>query len=191
MSRFYCSYCDDFSPTSACPRCGNRAQPMTASPPAREEAPAEGAGALDRAKLDKPMDLHIALDFADNPHRFDSLAAPADTKEELYRALKTIAAALRNRTSEPEAGAVAWRFPSVLQPGLMMFTDAPPKDPNSAEPVYTHPAPAPATATADKLRVAVEALEKIKAIYRKTPPYHSEAQTIVNQTLAALNEQPQ
>ena len=79
---------------------------------------AKGEGALDRTKLDKPMDLHIALSFADEPWRFDSLRSPADTKEELYRALTTIAAAYRalqphpsQQTPAPAAKgeAVAWQ----------------------------------------------------------------------------------
>jgi hypothetical protein len=41
------------------------------------------------------MSLRVALDFADNPRPYPSLAAPADTNGELYRALKVIASAYR------------------------------------------------------------------------------------------------
>lgn len=42
------------------------------------------------------MSLAVALDFADNPRPYPSLAAPADTNSELYRALKTLADAYRS-----------------------------------------------------------------------------------------------
>lgn len=41
------------------------------------------------------MKLSIALDFADKPRPYPSLAAPADTKGELYEALKVLAAHIR------------------------------------------------------------------------------------------------
>lgn len=41
------------------------------------------------------MTLEIALDFADHPRPYHSLAAPADDNGELYEALKIIAAAYR------------------------------------------------------------------------------------------------
>lgn len=43
------------------------------------------------------MSLAVALDFADNPRPYHSMACPADTNGELYRALKTLAAALRQQ----------------------------------------------------------------------------------------------
>jgi len=115
-----------------------------------------------------------------------------------------LALALRNRTSEPEAGAVAWR--ARMRPdGEWMVLDAkyvPSRAADSAvevQPLFDHPA----TATADKLRVAVEALEKIadEAPYRsgycqsdvEYGPKLSdiEMQSEARQALAALNEQPQ
>lgn len=51
---------------------------------------------------DEPMSLRVALDFADNPRPHHTLAAPADTNGELYRALRVIAAAYR--ATHPAAG---------------------------------------------------------------------------------------
>ena len=48
------------------------------------------------------MSLRVALDFADNPRPHHTLAAPADTNGELYRALRVIAAAYR--ATHPAAG---------------------------------------------------------------------------------------
>ena len=45
------------------------------------------------------MSLRVALDFADNPRPFPSLAAPADTNGELYRALSVLATALRTKSA--------------------------------------------------------------------------------------------
>lgn len=45
------------------------------------------------------MSLRVALDFADNPRPYPSMAAPADTNGELYRALAVLAAAYRAAVS--------------------------------------------------------------------------------------------
>lgn len=52
----------------------------------------------------KEMSLAVALDFADNPRPYHTLQAPADTNGELYRALKTIAAAYRSAQVQDVAG---------------------------------------------------------------------------------------
>lgn len=49
----------------------------------------------DAEALAKPMMLEVAFDFADNPRPYHSLACPADTNGELYRALKVLAAEAR------------------------------------------------------------------------------------------------
>lgn len=66
---------------------------LTAAP-----QPPEGARAVYGIEsLDKPMRLAVALDFADNPRPYHTLQAPADTNGELYRALRTLAAAYRGK----------------------------------------------------------------------------------------------
>jgi hypothetical protein len=50
----------------------------------------------------KDMGLEVALSFADWPRRYDTLQCPADTKEELYEALRVIAAAYRQALTRAE-----------------------------------------------------------------------------------------
>ena len=44
---------------------------------------------------DDEMSLAVALSFADTPRTKSTIEAPADTMEELYEALRVLAAALR------------------------------------------------------------------------------------------------
>ena len=123
-------------------RAGQMADAILASPPAREEAPAEGAGEPSgAAKLVAYEDAHnVALE----------LGYPS-----LTEALEHLA--LRSHTSEPEAGAVAWRVRQRVmtfsgQPGPWWGYGESPvvsaDDPvYEQQALYTHPAPA----TADKL----------------------------------------
>lgn len=50
------------------------------------------------------MSLAVALDFADHPRTHHTLQAPADTKAELYEALKVITSAYRAALSQGEQG---------------------------------------------------------------------------------------
>jgi hypothetical protein len=49
------------------------------------------------------MSLRVALDFADNPRLHPTLQAPADTMDELYRALTVLAAEVRRLQTEGDA----------------------------------------------------------------------------------------
>lgn len=62
---------------------------------------AQPASAEDAEILNRPMSLRVALDFADNPRPYHSLACPADTNGELYRALKALATAHREAAAQP------------------------------------------------------------------------------------------
>ena len=134
---------------------------LAASPPAREEAPAEGAGGKQLDRLFYGGGEYVR----------------ADEAVRQIMALQAEIAALRNRTSEPEAGE-AWGFGWVYDScggaeiGKMVVTKTAEantflRNVCAAGPValYTHPAPA----TADKLRVVVEALEKIERWFGEFP----------------------
>ena len=142
-----------------------------ASPPAREEAPVEGAG---------------------EPKYFAAFMGESD--------------ALRNRTSEPEAGAVAWLTRGMNGRGDWMQWEVCSEKRASqwrGDVAYrigrrqviqvreiTHPAPA----TADKLRVAVEALERTRDGLRAMADdglIENDSWAEIDQALATLNEQPQ
>ncbi|MEJ8311131.1 hypothetical protein [Agrobacterium larrymoorei] len=60
----------------------------------------------DAKELGVRMSLPIALDFADNPRPYHTLRAPADTNGELYRALRTLAAAYRSTPTQDLAATV-------------------------------------------------------------------------------------
>lgn len=70
------------------------------------------------------MSIRVALDFADNPRPFPSLAAPADTMDELREALRVLATAYRDlavdgvvkamRVTPPAASADAVREASTI-----------------------------------------------------------------------------
>lgn len=60
----------------------------------------------DAEEINEEMSLVVALDFADNPRPYHTLQAPADTNGELYRALRTIAAAYRSAQVQDAAGKV-------------------------------------------------------------------------------------
>ncbi|MEH3111553.1 MAG: hypothetical protein PGN22_15780 [Agrobacterium cavarae] len=64
----------------------------------------------DAKELGVRMSLPIALDFADNPRPYHTLQAPADSNGELYRALKTLAAAYRSAQVQDVAG---WKPPQA------------------------------------------------------------------------------
>lgn len=55
------------------------------------------------------MRLEVAFDFADHPRPYHSLACPADTKGELYRALKVLAAEARRLSGAQQAAEVCAR----------------------------------------------------------------------------------
>lgn len=57
----------------------------------------------DVQEMAKPMTLEVAFDFADNPRPYHSLACPADTNSELYRALKVLAAETRRLSGAQQA----------------------------------------------------------------------------------------
>lgn len=91
---------------ATCPRCessrppgAKHGQPVSAPPEPAPSAPAATGKELlqvaDAEALAKPMMLEVAFDFADNPRPYHSLACPADTNGELYRALKVLAAEAR------------------------------------------------------------------------------------------------
>lgn len=167
------------------------AAPHQPLPAAREEA-LEGAGALDREMLSEPMDLCIALDFADNPERFDSLRSPADTKEELYRALTTIAAALR--AQQPAQGeAEAWKFRHMghRQIGITMDkreADRFEADGWEIQSLYGHPAPSQQPAD-DKLAKAVDALEPLARLeLPKKPVGNAGAYSILHTDIRRAKE---
>lgn len=177
------------------------------APPARKEAPAEGAG-----DAWKPLyDRHGYLNDPEGLARIRSgllevkdwhdLPGAIVNCNSLARLLDTIDA-LRSRTSEPEAGAAAWNvtlapdtdpdWPEareldskvfyVLRPdGRKLGVVAADEDDARSTIRELHPAPA----TADKLKVAVEALEKI------ANKKHISSIGVARLALAALNEQPQ
>ena len=145
-----------------------------ASPPAREEAPGEGAGEIEDILIDcfEPKAYGIP-------------------RANVASAVKRILA-LRNRTSEPEAGAVAWRAEKEKQTYLY-DTDEEYRMHSARSlgfritPLYTHPAPA----TADRLRVAVEALERTRDGLRAMADdglIENDSWAEIDQALAALNE---
>ena len=92
----------------------------------------------------------------------------SDQTKEVLAGIIARKAALRNRTSEPEAGAV-----ETLGPSAGFWSN-----------VITHPAPA----TADKLRVAKEALEKAYRAWFVEGGESVDVLECVGPILAALNE---
>lgn len=117
---------------------------LSASPPAREEAPAEGAGEWTPTRGQVINAICNASPFG-----------PDYKHPDLLRMSDAILA-IRNRTSEPEAGAVAWRDRFVVSRDGREWSDwnyhdeFPPARPveQQVEMLFTRPAPA----TADKLR---------------------------------------
>lgn len=121
----------------------------------REEAPAEGTGELgggdviatvDPARWDHPLSPQLAYAYGWND-------------------------ALRARTSEPEAREAVpfmWAYEAVTDGEWRAFPRQLQRADGSICPgraLYTHPAPA----SADKLRVAVEALEKVERWFGEFP----------------------
>ncbi len=104
--------------------------------PSNEEIEACGSGG--------PMSLVIALDFAENPRPFGSLAAPADTNGELYKALRVLAAEYRALVAEADAllsgqpaasmepSGYAYRYPDCIR-----FNDG--REVNGCKPTETLP----------------------------------------------------
>ena len=125
-----------------------------ASPPAREEAPAEGAGAF------YDLEEHLKKLEASEVYAYEKRIA--DLEHQL---------ALRNRTSEPEAGAVACKATLGTRGDCSTIAGC----------------DCPAPATADKLRVAVEALERIAD--PRNIHFAGDAQVVARQALATLNEE--
>lgn len=82
-----------------------------------------------------PMDLSVALDFADNPRTYHSLQATADTNGELYEALRVLAAAYRSATAQPVATGAAM----IAQMSDEEFG----RDRSDENPMVGKPAPAP------------------------------------------------
>lgn len=159
---------------------------LAASPPAREEAPAEGAGDEWKVRLDHHLDWMIKAGQIDREAGGDG-KSPLIVTSLYHLAQDAIhALALRNRTSEPEAGAV----------GVVCGTaqaDMHTADLPVGTKLFTHPAPA----TADKLRGIIDA-----ATHAALPPVcvvtgngTKERASIqvesANRIIAALNEQPQ
>ena len=186
--------------------------PLLASPPAREEAPAEGAG--ERRKLDRALSILEAVREmlrAENHHsrsidkslsegltHRDHTSSSRDDADlwlmNLYDRCGSVGEvtkainALRNRTSEPEAGAVAWRWmwPETNQWHYADYDLHPEAEVN--QPLYTHPAPA----TADKLKVAVDLLNDCIWLDTDTGDYRVEHDGSVEKAraiLATLNEE--
>ncbi|WP_368640619.1 hypothetical protein ABRZ04_05400 [Castellaniella ginsengisoli] len=60
-----------------------------------------------------PMSLVVALDFADNPRPYGSLAAPADTNGELYKALRVLATEYRALLSRYGGGQSDQKLPET------------------------------------------------------------------------------
>jgi len=174
-----------------------------------EEAPAEGAG--------ERIDWQAQDAVAGALHSILPLDVDWQHMRIAGRAFVDTLNALRNRTSEPEAGAEAFD-PVAFRAKVEAGWDAPPIetrlmgfadwiswcldgkfDWRTTSPKFlagmrddltiaAHPAPA----TADKLRVAVEALEAIPKVTGMTPKdVISKQRGIAARTLAALNEQPQ
>lgn len=164
-----------------------------ASPPAREEAPAEGAGERDEDTAAAIERLSAMAEQPDVPGFPYSMAR--------FTGLRLVLAALRNRTSEPEAGEaiptnVYWsaegqnfyRMDTRAGCGLKFYAKW--RDRISEFPTEPHPAPA----TADKLRVAVDLLNDCIWLDTDTGDYRVEHDGSVEKAraiLAALNEQPQ
>lgn len=109
--------------TAACPKCSGRytlladdvihapPEPAPSAPSPGDALSLHGAAgrSASRAPADvqemaKPMTLEVAFDFADNPRPYHSLACPADTNSELYRALKVLAAETRSLSDAQQAG---------------------------------------------------------------------------------------
>ena len=76
--------------------------------------------------LAKPMTLEVAFDFADNPRPYHSLACPADTNGELYRALKVLAAEARRLSGAQQTASIAGEAVEIGddegQPRLLIHT---------------------------------------------------------------------
>lgn len=153
-----------------------------ASPPAREEAPAEGAG------------LEWML---------RNRVLPVLQTGEARHAVEQAIAALRNRTSEPEAGAVAassatvrtgdevWvraKASDVCTSTVFVFVETIHDKPMGNYVHWRDVRLSPAPATADKLRVAVEALGKAYRAWIVEGGESVDVLERVGPVLAALNE---
>lgn len=166
-----------------------------ASPPAREEAPAERDAFL--SWLETEID-GASLDIG-AAHQEGGKATDAEKEREATLCLvREQYQALRNRTSEPEAGEVEMTSASEVlslmtrDPVIVAMKKNGLSDSQLIALGYalvadrkSHPAPA----TADKLRVAVEALETAQWALDERGP--ASAADEVRKALAALNEQPQ
>lgn len=143
----------------------------------REEAPAEAGE--DAAWV--WLNGHVECDPADRDYSAD----------EMVDAYMAGQAALRARSSEP----VAWRYRCLDPQGLWLLTDHAPTNaaivdrPNvwEVQPLYTHPAADP-----DKLRVAREALEKVRNVTHRSTGFSDlcarrDAFKVADEALAALN----
>lgn len=152
---------------------------LAASPPAREEAPADGAGEDDLAEF-------LARKFRANIYDYPHKSVTKSDEHTINLFADVAAEALRNRTSEPEAGVVAWLLENHSTGTGPICTVHPGEWPNTTVyPLFKHPAPA----TADKLRVAVEALERLAD--PRNIHFAGDAQVVASKALAVLNEQPQ
>lgn len=174
-----------------------------ASPPAREEAPAEGAGEIaDGVESLKHQLERIAAEKPEDQPRYANGVRPFGTGDlkHFIAVLSTAAAALRNLTSEPEAGEVEMTSASEVlslmtrDPVIVAMKKNGLSDSQLIALGYalvadrkSHPAPA----TADKLRVAVEALEKAYRAWFVEGGESVDVLECVGPLLAALNEQPQ
>lgn len=168
-------------------------------PPAREEAPAEGAGEREEiARIIDPAAFLFAQDelMKGDPSQFNALSK-ADR----------IIAALRNRTSEPEAGEAVpfmWAYEAVTDGEWRAFPRQLQRADGSICPgraLFTHPAPA----TADKLREIAKGLDAAMSwvdypfVENNTPEaeirqrlgFMQKDAEPHRQALTALNEQPQ
>ena len=176
---------------------------LAASPPAREEAPAEGAGD-DAQWLWRIPGRNWVLERTE-----PDVVREARVNGEWVKTEVIALSALRNRTSEPEAGAVAWFGDGQYEPTEAMIeagleTCRPGNHANMIASfksmmqqaeldglVVAHPAPA----TADKLKVAKETLEKIarrtSITFGRGEMSNQEAFSLAEYGLVCLNEQPQ
>lgn len=175
---------------------------LAASPPAREEAPGEGEGDSHlNAIAGFAAELREALEDLTSIVRGECpsiLNEDSGGNGDLSNRIDDLVAqhlsffALRNRTSEPEAReeeAVAWRRRSQDNNPWTFFDSA--EDRNfytsgdraarySVQPLFTHPAPSD-----DRLRIAVEALERIASMGLAAP------EKAARQALAALQDPAQ
>lgn len=196
-----------------------RARWLAASPPASEEAPAEGAVSdADILRDTVPADLLDAelarlndfwgVRMEGSEHVYPSVRATESGAQKLASRLNALSSegpryvtvALRARTSEP--GAVAWRVRwkplERSQPGAWREPMSKrPKDEDfvgyEIQPLFDHPAPA----TADKLKVAKEALlharyDLLAFACARGSEYEGTSESVtseIDQALATLNEE--